>query len=306
MAPTEPAATGPLENDVELDTDDAKTDAVNPLSEVAFDATARPSDMATDSVSSSAATMWIGSSSKIIKMVGEFKPQDVGIRVYNKSSTAQPFILYPSAPKFGPGDQPGEIFTCVYATSRKIAPDSGSANFVIAATEFFNQATKPSQLQPIYAVTGLAYSPLAPNVGMEATDHILLNEQRSSCKMGMPADSDPCFDRNYQAVPNQEQFQIKVDNSFTYPDEQCPFVGLGVMSRLRKTSPIICVMVWEAVPGSTYNFRTSDSWNCSRGTKEPGTAIDLKDWLATVEFKVVKSGKHMEIAYAPDGSMTMA
>jgi hypothetical protein len=255
-----------------------------------------PQDEATEFIFASELTTIVNISSD---------PRDVEIKVYNKSSTAQPFMLHPSAPEFKYGDQPNNLCTCIYASSNKIAPYSGRTTLVIAVSSEFDKTFTPSQLQPIYAVTGLADSALKPGVKMDATDALLLNEHNSSCMMVMPENSAPQFDTSYRGAAEKALFRIKVGTGFEYPQDSHPFIGLGIPKPRSKSSEIVCVAVWEAVPGSTYNFRPSDDWKCSRGYMKPGTAIDLQDWPATKTIKVDKSGEQWEIHYEDSGVLNI-
>lgn len=168
------------------------------------------------------------------------------LMVRNRSSLAQPFLVFPALPSFGKFSVPEEVLTSTYQASLAVAPETGSTTFVFPSSMAgIHNAEKPAG-SLVYAITGRAHAKMAPGLRLFATDYRALHPEakgdleQSSCLMTMPDGFEPSFVKlGAEGSTNANNFgdsmnemvvemvdsqrspagtiRISVDDSFSYP-----------------------------------------------------------------------------------------
>ncbi|KAF2261336.1 hypothetical protein CC78DRAFT_619478 [Lojkania enalia] len=232
---------------------------------------------------------------------------DSYITIYNLSTNPQQFYIIPEQPTFTSNDKP-LVYTAVYQNSKKVASGTGTATFVIP------ENVNGDKHVDTCIVAGLAETDLANASRLFASDYKPLyayrgdNNFRDSCSMlTMPSGFEPSFVKvQTQGIPKKlalGEMQITVDDSFNFPGDGHPFVGIGIPHRTQRNM-LIPVCVWDAVPSSTYVIKPSKEWHCFRGDLGAGqfgeTKIDTL--ISQIVVELPRPGDNRSVKYDKNGT----
>ncbi|KAJ3545789.1 hypothetical protein NM208_g2337 [Fusarium decemcellulare] len=194
------------------------------------------------------------------------------ITIINKSNLDKQYLLFQTNPT--QNEQPSSnVFLNVYQASA-IVPGADN-NGGTSSTTF--KITKEW-----YAVNGTSPSPLNANVTVTTTqsEPVTLggasNQGTTLALTTVNSDgNDPEFDdsKTQSTAPNGS-FVINTDSTFSFPNENNIFIGLGAPDPV-ESSLIVPVATIAALPSSSFTIWPHNKWFIGTGSFEPGTIIDI-------------------------------